>query len=186
MVDITEQLPLNTIIPTILLKLLSKVKIGKNAVQLALVTYSDNATVRFTFDVYSETNRADLQKSLSSYESKTTASIVLKALKISRSLFENETAGSRPSSKKIGIIISQFKIPLNGDDIKQADTMKNDGIELYTIGINTDESGFDVMSGLASSSFHIGINGKLYVDQIDLYIEVLAEQFKSIQCRLIT
>ncbi|CAG2185086.1 unnamed protein product [Mytilus edulis] len=171
MVDLAgiQQDYLNSIVPTSLVKILSQIRLGTNAAKLALVTFSDQANTRFSFNAYLENNRVDLQE----------------ALKLAEALLGDPTKGARSSAKKVVLVISEFKTSLNEQDLRYAEVLKNNGIHMHTIGIFTDDNAFDTMSGLASTSYHIGINGNIYVDQIDTYIESFVQELKSLHCILI-
>lgn len=188
MVDLAgiQQDYLNSIVPTSLVKILSKISLGTNAVKLALVTFSDQASTRFSFDSYLENNRVDLQRSLSSYEGITDkSSNISEAIKLSEALLGDPAEGARSSAKKVVLVISEFKTSLNEQDLRYADVLRNSGINMHTIGIFTDGNAFDTMSGLASTSYHIGTNGNIYVDQIDTYINSFVQELKSLHCILI-
>ncbi|VDI58829.1 Hypothetical predicted protein, partial [Mytilus galloprovincialis] len=147
---------LNSIVPTLLVKILSKIRLGTNAVKLALVTFCDQASTRFNFNAYSENNRLDLQRSLSSYEAVTDkSSNILEAIKLAEALLGNPTEGARSSAKKVILVISEFKNSLNEQDLRYAEELRNNGINIHTIGIFADGNAFDTMSGLASTLYHI-------------------------------
>ncbi|CAG2222294.1 COL6A [Mytilus edulis] len=151
-----QQNHLNSIVPTSLVKILSKIRLGTNDVKLALVTFSDQASTRFNFNAYSENNRLDLQRSLSSYEAVTDkSSNILEAIKLAEALLGDPTEGARSSAKKVILVISEFKNSLNEQDLRYAEELRNNGINIHTIGIFPDGNAFDTMSGLASTSYHI-------------------------------
>ncbi|XP_063404482.1 collagen alpha-6(VI) chain-like [Mytilus trossulus] len=188
MVDLSgiQQTHLNSIVPTSLVKILSKIRLGTNAVQLALITYSDQASTRFNFDAYSEHNRVDLQRSLSSYEAQTNkSSNISEAIKLSQALLGDTAEGARSSAKKVILVISEFKTSLNEQELTYAEVLRKSGINIHTIGIFTDGNAFDTMTGLASTSYHIGTNGNIYVDQIDTYIDSFIQELESLHCTLV-
>ncbi|XP_076079092.1 collagen alpha-6(VI) chain-like [Mytilus galloprovincialis] len=185
MVDLAgiQQDYLNSIVPTSLVKILSQIRLGNNAAKLALVTFSEEASTRFSFNAYLENNRVDLQRSLSSYEGIIDkSSNISEALKLAEALLGDPTEGARSSAKKVVLVISEFKYSLNEQDLRYAEVLRNKGIHMHTIGIFTDDHAFDTMSGLASTSYHIGINGNIYVDQVDTYIESFVQELKSLHC----
>lgn len=93
--------------------------------------------------------------------------------------------GARSSAKKVLLVISEFKNSLNEQDLRYAEELRNNGINIHTIGIFPDSNAFDTMSGLASTSYHIGTNGNIYVDKIDTYIDSFVQELKSLHCTLI-
>ncbi|XP_071133712.1 cartilage matrix protein-like [Mytilus edulis] len=187
MVDLAgiQQDDLNSVVPTSLVKILSQIRLGNNAAKLALVTFSEEASTRFSFNAYLENNRVELQRSMSSYEGITEkSSNISEALKLAEGLLGDPTEGARSTAKKVVLVISEFKNALNEQDLRFAEVLRNNGIHMHTIGIFTDDIAFDTMSGLASTSYHIGINGNIYVDQIDTYIESFVQELKSLHCIL--
>jgi hypothetical protein len=90
--------------------------------------------------------------------------------------------GARPSAKKVLLVISQFKFRLGRHNLYN---LLNDSIEVYTIGLDSNDISFNNMLEIASSSFHVGTVGDTFVNLIDTFISAFVRHLSYVNCLIL-
>ncbi|XP_063438671.1 cartilage matrix protein-like [Mytilus trossulus] len=180
-----QNLDLATKVPTIINKILSGLKLGPMNKQIALLTFASSSYLRFDFNKYNnETERQNLQRQLSSFIKTTDTNTNITALINSANalLFDSET-GARVSAKKLLVVFSNYQKDVTIEESKLIETLK-EKVEIFVVGLDNSDEQFQVMLDIASTSFHIGIDGDMLVNSIDTYIASLLEQINTVYCEL--
>ncbi|CAG2191311.1 unnamed protein product [Mytilus edulis] len=180
-----QNLDLATKVPTIINKILSGLKLGPMNKQIALLTFASSSYLRFDFNKYNnETERQNLQRQLSSFVKTTDTNTNITALINSANalLFDSET-GARVSAKKFLVVFSKYQNDVTIEESILIKTLK-ENVEIFVVGLDNSDEQFQVMLDIASTSFHIGIDGDMSVNSIDTYISSLLEQTNTVYCEL--
>ncbi|VDI43932.1 Hypothetical predicted protein [Mytilus galloprovincialis] len=180
-----QSLDLTTKVPTIINKILSGLKLGPMNTQIALLTYASSSNIRFDFNKYTnETERQNLQRQLSSFVKTTHTNTNITAMIHSADvLLFDGVKGARSSAKKFLVVFSNYQNDVTIEDSELIETLK-ENVEIFVVGLDQSDEQFKVMLDIASTSFHIGIDGEMSVNSIDTYIPSLLEQIYSVHCDL--
>lgn len=87
----------------------------------------------------------------------------------------------RLSAKQILIVFSNYNTNLAFKDRTIIENFKSQ-VEIFVIGLDRSKEKLEVMSAIASSSFNIGLDGRIRVKSIDSFIPSLTGQFNDVYC----
>ncbi|CAG2242493.1 unnamed protein product [Mytilus edulis] len=180
-----QSLDLTTKVPTIINKILSGLKLGPMNTQIALLTFASSSNIRFDFNKYNnETERQNLQRQLSSFVKTTDTNTNITAMiNSANALLFDSVKGARVSAKKFLVVFSNYQNDVTIEESKLIETLK-ENVEIFVVGLDQSDEQFQVMLDIASTSFHIGIDGEMSVNSIDTYIASLLEQINTVHCEL--
>ncbi|VDI77266.1 Hypothetical predicted protein [Mytilus galloprovincialis] len=180
-----QNLDLATKVPTIINKILSGLKLGPMNKQIALLTFASSSYLRFDFNKYNnETERQNLQRQLSSFVKTTDTNTNITALiNSAEALLFDSVKGARVSAKKFLVVFSNYQNDVTNEENKLIETLK-ENVDIFVVGLDQSDEQFQVMLDIASTSFHIGIDGDMSVNSIDTYISSLLEQTNTVHCEL--
>lgn len=176
---------LGTLVPTIISKIVAGIELGPTKTQIALITYASSSNIRFDFNKYNnESKRLNLRRQLSSFDPTTSSNTnITDLIENVDHLLVDSKKGARLSAKKFLILFSNYQNNISVEDRKILDILRK-SVEIFAVGLDQSDEKFTIMSEIASTSFHIGIDGGTSVNSIDTFIASLLEQFKTVHCYL--
>ena len=133
-----------------------KLDIGVTAINVGLVTFSDNA--RAEFFLYQYVNREDLNGAISTVMQSANGTNMAAGLKFMRQSLFRQRAGNRKDSPDVAIIITDSKpTSLVTTYKKEANLAEAQGIYLVAVGITkaVDKTYVDNLASDASASFRV-------------------------------
>lgn len=111
----------------------NKYEIGPHAVEVAVVTFDSYATVEFGFGTYS--NKADLHNAIDSARYNGGGTNTAAGIRLAReAVFRN---GSRPSSTKVALVITDGCSNSALNTAEEATLAKEEGIVLFALGVGS-------------------------------------------------
>jgi hypothetical protein len=170
-------------VPSITNKLLAEIGTNRTDTRLSLVTFDRDISIRFKLKRYSNEISFRMQIDMSSFsESTFEVSNFTEILSDVQTLIFDSGFGARPSAKKVLLVISQFRFRLGSRSLYN---LLNDSIEVYTIGLDSNDISFNNMLEIASSSFHVGTVGDTFVNLIDTFISAFVRHLSYVNCLIL-
>lgn len=156
-------------------------KLGTNIpdVRVSLLTFDEQVHVVFLNRTHTSKTR-DLTIRQTSYFSKTSSNISNFTMILSSLLntisFENV---GRDHAKKVLLLVSQFSFDI---DKARMQSILNDTVKVFTIGMDFKEEAFRKMLTLSPSPFHVGTIGSLFANKVDTFLEAFVSQLSYVKC----
>ena len=170
-------------VPSITNKLLAEIGTNRTDTRLSLVTFDRDISIRFKLKRYSNEISFRMQIDMSSFsESTFEVSNFTEILSDVQTLIFDSGFGARPSAKKVLLVISQFRFRLGSRSLYN---LLNDSIEVYTIGLDSNDISFNNMLEIASSSFHVGTVVDTFVNLIDTFISAFVRHLSYVNCLIL-
>ena len=170
-------------VPSITNKILAKIGTNRTDTRLSLITFDRDISIRFKLKRYSNEISFRMQIDMSSFsESTYEVSNFTEILSDVSTLLFDSGFGSRSAAKKILLVISQFKFSVGSSNLYN---LLNDSIEVYTIGLDSNDISFNNMLEIASSSFHVGTVGDTFANLIDTFVSAFVRQLSYVKCLIV-
>lgn len=170
-------------IPDVTNKILNEMGTSYMNTRLSLVTYDSQTHIEFKYEQYSIDTKSRLQQKLSYFpRSISSVSNFTRVFSDVSDLLFDTQSGARRTANKIVLVISNFKTDIDKTTHEDITRMFNSSVDIFTIGVHSDEEAFDNMLRLASFSFHVGSIGEIFANQIDTFIRAFVKQLSYVKC----
>lgn len=153
-------------------KLTRDLNIDGGNIRMALVVFSNKATVRFHLDTF--TSHDDLIQNLSATPYAYGRTNTAAALRLLRTEIFKERNGDRPDIPNVAILVTDGESNINnGSTIPEANLVRQQGIRLYAIGIGLTATA--ELDGIAGS-----VSNRYFIDDFDELEAKLDVVFKTL------